>query len=123
MSLYARGDAGHDSSPTVGAQPLPQNLNSEILSLSLTNPLPTQEEENYANYEEADFDETTALEGADGDLDNIVTIGGDSNQMPVRANKTRITTPYMTKYERARILGTRALQISLVPSFPFFQVV
>lgn len=25
----------------------------------------------------------------------------------------RITTPYMTKYERARILGTRALQISM----------
>ena len=26
-------------------------------------------------------------------------------------NDQRITTPYMTKYERARILGTRALQI------------
>lgn len=26
-------------------------------------------------------------------------------------NEERITTPYMTKYERARILGTRALQI------------
>src|SRR5258708_23815351 len=26
-------------------------------------------------------------------------------------NKVRVTTPYMTKYERARILGTRALQI------------
>ncbi|KAJ2021324.1 DNA-directed RNA polymerases I, II, and III subunit RPABC2 [Coemansia sp. RSA 2337] len=25
----------------------------------------------------------------------------------------RITTPYMTKYERARILGARALQISM----------
>ena len=30
----------------------------------------------------------------------------------VEPNK-RITTPYMTKYERARILGTRALQISM----------
>ncbi|RKP10050.1 RNA polymerase, subunit omega/K/RPB6, partial [Thamnocephalis sphaerospora] len=27
--------------------------------------------------------------------------------------KDRITTPYMTKYERARILGTRALQLSM----------
>lgn len=27
------------------------------------------------------------------------------------ANKIRVTTPYMTKYERARVLGTRALQI------------
>lgn len=26
-------------------------------------------------------------------------------------NEDRTTTPYMTKYERARILGTRALQI------------
>uniref|UniRef100_A0A6C0JBW1 RPB6 homolog n=1 Tax=viral metagenome TaxID=1070528 RepID=A0A6C0JBW1_9ZZZZ len=28
-------------------------------------------------------------------------------------NVTRITTPYMTKYELARVLGTRALQISM----------
>ncbi|KAH8099296.1 RNA polymerase Rpb6 [Cristinia sonorae] len=28
-------------------------------------------------------------------------------------NKTRVTTPYLTKYERARVLGTRALQISM----------
>lgn len=26
----------------------------------------------------------------------------------------RVTTPYLTKYERARILGTRALQLRLV---------
>jgi len=30
------------------------------------------------------------------------------------ANDKRSTTPYMTKYERARVLGTRALQIRLV---------
>ncbi|CCD26907.1 DNA-directed RNA polymerase core subunit RPO26 NDAI_0J00150 [Naumovozyma dairenensis CBS 421] len=29
------------------------------------------------------------------------------------AKEERTTTPYMTKYERARILGTRALQISM----------
>jgi DNA-directed RNA polymerase I, II, and III subunit RPABC2 len=29
-----------------------------------------------------------------------------------KPNDVRITTPYMTKYERARVLGTRALQIS-----------
>jgi hypothetical protein len=29
-------------------------------------------------------------------------------------NDKRITTPFMTKYERARILGTRALQIRWV---------
>jgi DNA-directed RNA polymerases I, II, and III subunit RPABC2 len=27
--------------------------------------------------------------------------------------EARLTTPYMTKYEKARILGTRALQISM----------
>lgn len=30
------------------------------------------------------------------------------------ANDKRMTTPYMTKYERARVLGTRALQIRYV---------
>ena len=29
------------------------------------------------------------------------------------ANKDRITTKFMTKYERARVLGTRALQLSM----------
>lgn len=29
-------------------------------------------------------------------------------------NEQRATTPYMTKYERARVLGTRALQIRFV---------
>eukprot|EP01086_Lenisia_limosa_P003618 TRINITY_DN1822_c0_g1_i1.p2 TRINITY_DN1822_c0_g1~~TRINITY_DN1822_c0_g1_i1.p2 ORF type:complete len:102 (-),score=40.78 TRINITY_DN1822_c0_g1_i1:34-339(-) len=29
------------------------------------------------------------------------------------APAARITTPYMTKYERARLIGTRALQISM----------
>ena len=30
-----------------------------------------------------------------------------------KKNTERITTPYMTKYERARVLGTRALQIAM----------
>lgn len=30
-------------------------------------------------------------------------------------NDKRTTTPYMTKYERARVLGTRALQIRYTP--------
>jgi len=30
-----------------------------------------------------------------------------------KPNKVRVTTPYLTKYERARVLGTRALQISM----------
>jgi len=38
------------------------------------------------------------------------TIGNTAERQP---NQVRITTPYLTKYERARILGTRALQISM----------
>ena len=36
------------------------------------------------------------------------TEDGDSKKSAVK-----ITTPYMTKYERARVLGTRALQIAM----------
>jgi DNA-directed RNA polymerase I, II, and III subunit RPABC2 len=32
---------------------------------------------------------------------------------PEEPNQERITTKYMTKYEKARILGSRALQISM----------
>merc|ERR1719443_2201944 len=37
----------------------------------------------------------------------------DQEQAPRAAEGPRKTTPYMTKYERARILGARALQISM----------
>jgi DNA-directed RNA polymerases I, II, and III subunit RPABC2 len=37
-------------------------------------------------------------------------IGGKGKAIPL---EERITTRYMTKYERARLLGTRALQISM----------
>ncbi|KAJ1649538.1 subunit common to RNA polymerases I, II, and III [Dispira simplex] len=30
-----------------------------------------------------------------------------------KEQKERITTPYLTKYERAKVLGTRALQLSM----------
>ena len=36
--------------------------------------------------------------------------GGGGGAVP---REQRTTTPYMTKYERARVLGTRALQISM----------
>lgn len=40
--------------------------------------------------------------------------GAGADRQP---NRERITTPYLTKYERARVLGTRALQIRCVPFF------
>ena len=60
-----------------------------------------------------------------GDEDNVVVSGDPAaaasalknSDKSVRDKKVpeneRTTTPYMTKYERARILGTRALQISM----------
>ncbi len=69
-------------------------------------------------------------DGMDGNDDNIV-VSGDAaaaakakeantveNEKSKRVdNDKRTTTPYMTKYERARVLGTRALQIRLVHGY------
>ncbi|RLN94465.1 hypothetical protein BBJ28_00005385 [Nothophytophthora sp. Chile5] len=51
-------------------------------------------------------------EGAEdaGAEDSKVQVLDESHKQP---NAHRITTRYMTKYERARVLGTRALQISM----------
>lgn len=50
-------------------------------------------------------------------LDDAQAEGGEDIELrqgdPEQPNQERITTKYMTKYERARILGTRALQISM----------
>ncbi|GMH36018.1 hypothetical protein BSKO_03886 [Bryopsis sp. KO-2023] len=54
-------------------------------------------------------------EGADGRM--VVESGpGLSQVIPEAARPSdgpKVTTRYMTKYERARVLGTRALQISM----------
>ena len=62
------------------------------------------------------------------DADRIVAVG-DPNQTGGKKNavvglrekkipnEKRSTTPYMTKYERARVLGTRALQIRYLYAF------
>lgn len=59
-----------------------------------------------------DVQETNEDENAMGDVDavegNIALIAPGQ----AVAKENRVTTKYMTKYERARILGTRALQIS-----------
>lgn len=81
---------------------------------------------------EQDIDGPDNEGGANGDMDddmgNIVTSGDISAQEKAAkslntvkgvkdkkiSNENRSTTPYMTKYERARVLGTRALQIRYV---------
>lgn len=59
-----------------------------------------------------DEDEMIDTENLAANGGDIVESGQPGMHTPAEANKDRITTPYMTKYEKARILGTRALQIS-----------
>lgn len=53
------------------------------------------------------------VNGAGGEADPARKIMGTREKKI--AEQDRSTTPYMTKYERARVLGTRALQIRSVP--------
>jgi DNA-directed RNA polymerase I, II, and III subunit RPABC2 len=61
-----------------------------------------------------DFDEEGLDEVNDGQQDGerIELLTQDEVGRAVDPSQ-RITTPFMTKYERARVLGTRALQISM----------
>lgn len=62
--------------------------------------------------------ELNSTDFTDGTQNNIVASGEPGLVNAVKtvkskkiAQEKRTTTPYMTKYERARVLGTRALQI------------
>uniref|UniRef100_A0A7E4ZZD5 RPB6 homolog n=1 Tax=Panagrellus redivivus TaxID=6233 RepID=A0A7E4ZZD5_PANRE len=63
--------------------------------------------------DDADFDDVDEpMDDIDVDApeeDNIAFVE-PGQQVPA---ENRVTTPFMTKYERARILGTRALQIAM----------
>lgn len=67
---------------------------------------------------EQDANQTNGVDGYTGGDQEMA----DSQAAPAPAqqqgerqpNKVRVTTRYLTKYERARILGTRALQIRQV---------
>jgi DNA-directed RNA polymerases I, II, and III subunit RPABC2 len=58
---------------------------------------------------------TANVNGVNGAVNRVIASGdvGAANAHGGKAipREERTTTPYMTKYERARILGTRALQI------------
>ena len=66
----------------------------------------------------AGLDGEDGAEGGDAGMNGMIVESGDvpgeGEDRAEEANRERITTPYMTKYEKARILGTRALQISCV---------
>lgn len=52
------------------------------------------------------------VQDGQGDGEKIELLQQEEVGQAVDKDK-RITTPFMTKYERARVLGTRALQISM----------
>ena len=58
-----------------------------------------------------------AINGAGSDGRQVVEVGDQIRRVGAGPRSKRVpdeqrnTTPYMTKYERARVLGTRALQI------------
>mmetsp|Transcript_6549 Transcript_6549/g.5290 ORF Transcript_6549/g.5290 Transcript_6549/m.5290 type:complete len:92 (-) Transcript_6549:25-300(-) len=62
-----------------------------------------------------DFDDAEDADEMEDDPDNAFDVQdeGGMETAPRAAEGPRKTTPYMTKYERARILGARALQISM----------
>lgn len=70
-----------------------------------------------AGYEDAAYNEEGngdghAEEKQDAAME-VVEIGTRDEAAPSGPSWPRVTSKYMTKYERARILGTRALQISM----------
>jgi len=57
----------------------------------------------------------SAVNVKDEEHERVEVLAAPGQQTGLRVdNDKRTTTPYMTKYERARVLGTRALQIASV---------
>lgn len=114
------GDFGYALAPPLLARALTNAICSDEPAFE------DDEVQDYYDPEENDDDKEKRADGdEDGEQDNIVVSGDaaaaassnkgakDSNKDKKIANEDRTTTPFMTKYERARILGTRALQISM----------
>ena len=69
-------------------------------------------EEREQEYGDGDDDDDVLDVTGDRD-DDVMTEGNDLLVSTGTAAAERVTTRYLTKYERARVLGTRALQISM----------
>ncbi|EPX71994.1 DNA-directed RNA polymerase I [Schizosaccharomyces octosporus yFS286] len=74
-------------------------------------------EEEVDEYQMGDENGEQQNNGAGGESTTILSEDVASSRTGAASKaidkEKRTTTPYMTKYERARILGTRALQISM----------
>jgi RNA polymerase Rpb6 len=68
-------------------------------------------------FEEYDYEEEEAIAQVQDELEIEII---DQQEACSISKELRMTTPFMTKYEKTRILGTRALQISMnAPVVPF----
>ncbi|KAH0946718.1 hypothetical protein HN011_000527 [Eciton burchellii] len=69
-------------------------------------------EEVVDDFDDVDDEDNLELEPQEDEAENIELLNSNEAGGGVQRSK-RITTRYMTKYERARVLGTRALQIAM----------
>lgn len=67
----------------------------------------------YDDQDLGDYDEVAEESMGEDEGDFEVMADGGTGRGVGGENAVKITTPYMTKYERARVLGTRALQIAM----------
>ncbi len=71
-------------------------------------------DENGYHGDNNELDVTGEHDGDAGNLqDSVEIMNANGSSAGGTAKEDRITTRYLTKYERARVLGTRALQISM----------
>jgi len=64
------------------------------------------------DFDDVDDEDNIEMEPPEDDGENVELVNATEATGGVQRSK-RITTRYMTKYERARVLGTRALQIAM----------
>ena len=57
--------------------------------------------------------EATVEEFENAKIEEILALVSHEEDGQMDIDKEKTTTPFMTKYEKARVLGTRALQISM----------
>ena len=68
--------------------------------------------DNHDDFDDDDMDLEGEVDVLDEDEDDKEEGDGFKNKRGYTKNKERITSTFLTKYEKARILGTRALQLS-----------
>ena len=93
----------YDADADAQTQP---NGDTDVDPASTQNPLDSTDYHHNTVVESGDV---AAQQAAQRELNSVK--GVRNRRIP---NEKRTTTPYMTKYERARVLGTRALQIRCV---------